>query len=347
MSQLSNSGRSRAQRLVPFGTLAAGAFLLCAAMWQAIDWGYNRVYVPEGKSLLLRYKGFPLFTTKPPAQPGHFARVDESGAPLEIGYLERMRGPGRHFYCPLWWERELVDDLVIEGGHVGIATCKMGDDLPRGEFLVDGTLGTTMQKGIFRNVLAPGCYRINPYAYSVEVIGEQVVKSGSQDKPTHRRSTPAGSTSPPVSSASSPTWRPTRSAARCPAFRTKCCSPASTRSTRRKSSSTSSAWATASPASTRTSNAKPTVRPRSTRAASRSSPMTTAALNSRRTTASTFTWISRPSGGSRPSRRPTSCENSALPTRSKPRSSSRRSKVSAATKVRGWARSSCSWAIRE
>jgi regulator of protease activity HflC (stomatin/prohibitin superfamily) len=183
MSQLSNSGRSRAQRLVPFGTLAAAAFLLCAAMWQAIDWGYNRVYVPEGKSLLLRYKGFPLLSSKPPAQPGHFARVDESGAPLEIGYLERMRGPGRHFYCPLWWERELVDDLVIEGGHVGIATCKMGDDLPRGEFLVDGMLGSTMQKGIFRNVLAPGCYRINPYAYSVEVIGEQVVKSGSQDKP--------------------------------------------------------------------------------------------------------------------------------------------------------------------
>ena len=72
---------------------------------------------------------------------------------------------------------------MIEGGHVGIATCKMGDDLPRGEFLVDGMLGSTMQKGIFRNVLAPGCYRINPYAYSVEVIGEQVVKSGSQDKP--------------------------------------------------------------------------------------------------------------------------------------------------------------------
>ncbi len=79
MSQLSNSGRSRAQRLVPFGTLAAAAFLLCAAMWQAIDWGYNRVYVPEGKSLLLRYKGFPLVSSKPPAQPGHFARVDESG----------------------------------------------------------------------------------------------------------------------------------------------------------------------------------------------------------------------------------------------------------------------------
>jgi len=181
MSNLSDSARSRARRFAPAGTLLVFAVLVCAGAWQMIDWGFNRIYVPEGKSLLLRFKGFPLLgISKPPATPGHFARVDEGGAPLEIGVLERMRGPGRHFYCPLWWERELVDDLVIEGGKVGIVTCKMGDDLPRGEFLVDGTLGTTAQKGILRNVLAPGRYRINPYAYSVEVIGEQVAKSDSQ-----------------------------------------------------------------------------------------------------------------------------------------------------------------------
>ena len=70
----------------------------------------------------------------------------------------------------------------LRGADVGIAACKMGDDLPRGEFLVDGGLGATTQKGILRNVLAPGRYRINPYAYSVEVIGEQVMKSGTQEK---------------------------------------------------------------------------------------------------------------------------------------------------------------------
>jgi regulator of protease activity HflC (stomatin/prohibitin superfamily) len=180
MSSPSDPGRSR-RRLLPAGTLVV-AVLACAVLWQAIEWGYNRVYVPEGKSLLLRYKGFPLFgMTKPPAQPGHFARVDEAGNPLEIGFLERMRGPGRHFYCPLWWERELVEDQVIEGGKVGVVACKMGDDLPSGEFLVDGALGSTASKGILRNVLAPGRYRINPYAYSVEVVGEQVSKSGGQD----------------------------------------------------------------------------------------------------------------------------------------------------------------------
>jgi regulator of protease activity HflC (stomatin/prohibitin superfamily) len=180
MTNTSRFTQSRAKRFVPAGALA---LLVCAVAWQAIEWGYNRIYVPEGQSLLLRFKGFPvLIRSKPPAQPGHFARVDDAGNPLEIGFLERLRGPGRHFYCPLWWERELVEDVVIEGGKVGIVTCKMGDDLPRGEFLVDGTLGTTMQKGILRNVLAPGRYRINPYAYTVEVMAEKIVKSGVQDK---------------------------------------------------------------------------------------------------------------------------------------------------------------------
>ncbi len=158
--------------------------IVCAGLWQTIEWGYNRIYVPEGKSLLLRFKGFPGADPQQAAgsEPGHFARVDDAGRPLEIGFLERMRGPGRHFYCPLWWEREVVEDVVIEGGHVGIVTCKMGDDLPRGEFLVDGILGATTQKGILRNVLAPGRYRINPYAYSVEVIAEQVLKTDTQLK---------------------------------------------------------------------------------------------------------------------------------------------------------------------
>jgi regulator of protease activity HflC (stomatin/prohibitin superfamily) len=181
-SSTGNSTRPRGRRF-PAGTLALVA-VACAVLWQTFDWSFNRIYVPEGKSLLLRFKGIPVIPGegRPPAQPGHFAKVDDAGNPLEIGYLERLRGPGRHFYCPLWWERELVDDLVIDGGHVGIVACKMGEDLPRGEFLVDGTLGATTHKGILRNVLAPGRYRFNPYAYSVEVITEQVARSGQQDK---------------------------------------------------------------------------------------------------------------------------------------------------------------------
>jgi hypothetical protein len=31
-------------------------------LWEGFDWTVNRIYVPEGKSLLLRYKGPLLFT---------------------------------------------------------------------------------------------------------------------------------------------------------------------------------------------------------------------------------------------------------------------------------------------
>ena len=82
MSNQSNSSRSRVKRFAPAGTLA---LLVCAGLWSTIEWGYNRIYVPEGKSLLLRYKGFPLFgMTKSPAEPGRFARVDQAGNPLPV-----------------------------------------------------------------------------------------------------------------------------------------------------------------------------------------------------------------------------------------------------------------------
>ena len=92
-----------------------------------------------------------------------------------------MLGPGRHFRCPLWWERSIVADTVIEPESVGVVTSKLGENLPSGEFLVDGELGETNSKGILRKVLGPGTYRINPYAYQVSVI--QTEKLGSGDHP--------------------------------------------------------------------------------------------------------------------------------------------------------------------
>lgn len=135
-------------------------------------WCVNRVYVPEGYSLRLRYKGPLLFGERKESKPGHWA---EDG---EIGVRAKMVGPGRHFYCPIWWERELVPDVVIKPGEVGVVTCKLGDALPEGEFLVDGELGETTHKGTLRKVLGPGRYRANPYGYEVKVIGTEVETVG-------------------------------------------------------------------------------------------------------------------------------------------------------------------------
>jgi len=166
-------------------SVIAGIFIL-AAGWFAIEWGYNRIYVEQGQSLLVRYKGPPLpflpGYNKESAQKGTFAEVNEYGNPTQKGILEQLRGPGRHFYCPLWYELKIIEDKVIKPGEVGVVTCKMGNSLPQNEYLVDGDLGKTEFKGIMRKVFGPGRYRINTYAYELKIVELETIKSGSQTK---------------------------------------------------------------------------------------------------------------------------------------------------------------------
>jgi hypothetical protein len=48
---------------------------------------------------------------------------------------------------------------------VGVVTSKVGAELPEGEFLAD-----VGQKGIWRRVLGPGTYRMNPVGYKIDVV---------------------------------------------------------------------------------------------------------------------------------------------------------------------------------
>tara|TARA_R110002072_G_scaffold13481_3_gene56977 strand:- start:47749 stop:49455 length:1707 start_codon:yes stop_codon:yes gene_type:complete len=181
----------------PAAVLAVTIALIAAGGWLSVEWGYNRVWVPEGHSMLLRYKGPPLpipgLGTRNPATQGSFAKVSEGKkTPDELGVLENLVGPGRHFYCPLWWQTEIRPDIVIEPGEVGIVVCKMGKDLPAGEFLVDGDLGSTAEKGILRKVLPPGRYRVNWHAYEVTKTKTELINSGLQFKQAGWVSIPTG-----------------------------------------------------------------------------------------------------------------------------------------------------------
>ncbi len=159
--------------------------------WEVFEFAINRVYVPVGSSLLLQYKGPLLFGgVKPPD--GKLADVTKG----EIGVVEQMPGPSRHFYCPIWWERTIVKDQIVEPGEVAIVTSLMGKDLmerpaagetgtgsnDNRQFLVDGDLGKTEFKGILRKVYGPGRYRVNPYAYGFKKITKEIEQSGDQTK---------------------------------------------------------------------------------------------------------------------------------------------------------------------
>jgi len=149
----------------------------------------NCIYINEGESLRLRYRGPLVFGSGKPAQVGQYAQ------PGEVGILEEMKGPGRHFYCPIWWERIRVPDVVIKPGEVGILTSRMGETLPKGQFLVDGELygpNRAKHKGTLRKVLAPGRYRINDYGFECKVVALEQKKIGENVKLAGWVTIPAG-----------------------------------------------------------------------------------------------------------------------------------------------------------
>lgn len=145
--------------------------------YTTFNWFVNRIYVPEGSALMLRYKGPMIFGS------GKLAAADQWAKEGEVGTLEKMKGPGRHFYCPIWWERTIVPDTIILPGEVGIVTAKIGDESPNSEsFLADGEIGEVTRKGVMRKVLGPGSYRINPRGYDVKIIKSQINDSGKTKK---------------------------------------------------------------------------------------------------------------------------------------------------------------------
>ncbi|KOR31305.1 hypothetical protein TI04_01605 [Achromatium sp. WMS2] len=117
-------------------------------------WVTFRFYVPPGYMAIVTAKvGFQL----PPGQ--------ILAAPGQQGIQEAVLGEGRHFLNPFFYDWELAKNLDVPAGKVGIVVSKVGNSLPEGEFLAE-----VGQKGIWRQVLGPGTYRLNPYGYEVTLV---------------------------------------------------------------------------------------------------------------------------------------------------------------------------------
>lgn len=83
---------------------------------------------------------------------------------------------GRYFlkYNPWDWGWEIIPQLEIPDGKLGVRTRLHGDDLPYGEFLAR----KENEKGIVPGVLRPGRYAINPYLEEVKLFDPVVVPAG-------------------------------------------------------------------------------------------------------------------------------------------------------------------------
>ncbi len=137
---------------IRFAVLAVLAIaFLYGAVWQ---WGFCRFYVePNQMAVIIAKNGKAMPPGQILAEPG------------QKGIQRDVLGEGRHFLNPVLFEREIRGVTIIEPGKVGVVTSKVGEDLPNGEFLANPG-----QKGIWKTLLGPGKYRVNPYGYQIDVV---------------------------------------------------------------------------------------------------------------------------------------------------------------------------------
>ncbi len=102
-------------------------------------------------------------------------------APSEAhkGVQRTVLGEARYFYNPYSWSWQVIKQIEIAPGDMGIKVSLTGDDLGYGDFLakVDAN-GEATTKGIMPGVLKPGRYPINPYLYSVEIEKPVTIPAG-------------------------------------------------------------------------------------------------------------------------------------------------------------------------
>lgn len=168
--------------------------LITIGLVVVIAFGVFRVYVPPGYCLVRIAKaGAPMSGEEVVAEPG------------QKGIQRETWGPGRYFLNPILWETKLVPLVEIEAGRpdswtwvhtlarlpmkrgaggniiagefpeVGILTRRSGPRDPSGSAVVSFDSG---YRGIIREVLTPGVYRINPYEYDVQEVPAVVIPAG-------------------------------------------------------------------------------------------------------------------------------------------------------------------------
>lgn len=170
------------------GLKVFGGVLILAGVSLAIVWTSFRVYVPPDSCLvLIRKTGSPRPSGQDIAEPG------------QKGIQRETLGPGRYFLNPWSWDWELKPLVDISAGNpitwreqftesgagykvpqttgewpqVGVLVNRVGKPAPEGQQVVDAGF-----RGIQRDVLTPGTYRINPYVYEVKMHPATVVPMG-------------------------------------------------------------------------------------------------------------------------------------------------------------------------
>ena len=135
--------------------IIAGVGAIITVIFTAFLWTCCRVYVPAGQMAIVTAK------TGRPLPPGRIL-----AEPGEKGVQRVPLAEGRHFLNPINNDWRIVPTMTIPAGSVGVVTSKTGKELAAGEILAPDE----DSKGVWRRVLGPGTYRLNPEGYDIRVM---------------------------------------------------------------------------------------------------------------------------------------------------------------------------------
>ena len=145
------------------GAAVAGLVLILLIAGPIWFWYFWRLEVGPGEVAVLIHK------TGRDLPTGQILAAGEK----EKGIQQDILSEGRYFFNPYSWTWRKVPIVDIPAGKLGVQTRLFGDDLPHGHIIA-----TDHSKGIVREVLRPGKYRINPYAYSVQLFDAITILPG-------------------------------------------------------------------------------------------------------------------------------------------------------------------------
>ena len=93
--------------------------------------------------------------------------------PGQKGIQLEVLSEGRYFRNPYSWGWTLHPITDIPAGKLGVVTRLYGTDLPKGRIIANKG-----EKGILADILSPGKYRLNPYAFQVDVYNAISIRPG-------------------------------------------------------------------------------------------------------------------------------------------------------------------------
>ena len=93
--------------------------------------------------------------------------------PGQKGIVLDVLPEGRYFRNPYNWGWKITPITDIPAGRVGVLTRLYGKDLEQGKIIAGAD-----SKGIVAEILRPGKYRVNPYAYQVSLFDAISIRAG-------------------------------------------------------------------------------------------------------------------------------------------------------------------------